>query len=291
MAPTLNRIPLSRLPGSSMPTRDTSAVDDSPVSASNASSQPASRRVSQTMGPPPLPHTITAGGGLGDNNGVGSGPGPIRHPRPLTIAEIHLELEKEQEAVVNRLTRELSLLRQQTASVASTASSASMNNFIESNEFQNLSSTSYPVSRNRSSSTLSSRSASGVPSYPSGNIGAGVTSIAPSRDSGLPLSSRPSLDFAHQRSASRDVSPSIPSSFQPYGGENFSLSRSTSQSQSRHSRQSSIQNHQHHHHSGGSRHEDMAMQRAELDAVKRENERLRRRVRELEATLREFSQN
>lgn len=25
---------------------------------------------------------------------------PIRHPRPLTAAELHLELEKEQEAVV-----------------------------------------------------------------------------------------------------------------------------------------------------------------------------------------------
>ena len=29
-----------------------------------------------------------------------AGPGPIRHPRPLTAAELHLELEKEQEAVV-----------------------------------------------------------------------------------------------------------------------------------------------------------------------------------------------
>lgn len=26
--------------------------------------------------------------------------GPLRHPRPLSIADIHLELEKEQEAVV-----------------------------------------------------------------------------------------------------------------------------------------------------------------------------------------------
>ena len=25
---------------------------------------------------------------------------PVRHPRPMTAAEIHLELEKEQEAVV-----------------------------------------------------------------------------------------------------------------------------------------------------------------------------------------------
>ena len=32
--------------------------------------------------------------------GVGPGPGPLRHPRPLTAAELHTQLEKEQEAVV-----------------------------------------------------------------------------------------------------------------------------------------------------------------------------------------------
>lgn len=26
--------------------------------------------------------------------------GPLRHPRPVTVADLHLELEKEQEAVV-----------------------------------------------------------------------------------------------------------------------------------------------------------------------------------------------
>lgn len=36
-----------------------------------------------------------------DNSAVGSGPGPIRHPRPLTAAELHSELEREQEAVVS----------------------------------------------------------------------------------------------------------------------------------------------------------------------------------------------
>ncbi|KAG5915241.1 hypothetical protein E4U53_004512, partial [Claviceps sorghi] len=40
--------------------------------------------------PPPLP--------AGDPS-VGSGPGPLRHPRPLTAAELHMQLEKEQEAV------------------------------------------------------------------------------------------------------------------------------------------------------------------------------------------------
>ena len=42
-------------------------------------------------------HTSTAE----DNSAVGSGPGPIRHPRPLTAAELHSELEREQEAVVS----------------------------------------------------------------------------------------------------------------------------------------------------------------------------------------------
>ena len=40
---------------------------------------------------------------VGDNTGVGSGPGPLRHPRPLTAADLHLQLEKEQEAVVRTL--------------------------------------------------------------------------------------------------------------------------------------------------------------------------------------------
>ena len=35
-----------------------------------------------------------------DNIGVGTGPGPVRHPRPLTAADLHLQLENEQEAVV-----------------------------------------------------------------------------------------------------------------------------------------------------------------------------------------------
>jgi hypothetical protein len=36
-----------------------------------------------------------------DNAGVGAGPGPIRHPRPLTAAELHQQLEAEQELLVS----------------------------------------------------------------------------------------------------------------------------------------------------------------------------------------------
>lgn len=45
-----------------------------------------------------IPMAATA---TGDNTGVGTGPGPLRHPRPLTAADLHLQLEKEQEAVVS----------------------------------------------------------------------------------------------------------------------------------------------------------------------------------------------
>ncbi|KAF2007139.1 hypothetical protein P154DRAFT_183924 [Amniculicola lignicola CBS 123094] len=114
--------------------------------SSRHSSTPGSRRASQIfpMSPPPLP-LASPGGSMPSSAqsnhsypplspGMGGAPPPgvfdasgvpMRHPRPLTAAELHLELEKEQEAVVNRLTRELSALRAHSASVASTASSAS----------------------------------------------------------------------------------------------------------------------------------------------------------------------
>lgn len=39
-------------------------------------------------------------GSLGSDIGVGPGPGPQRHPKPLTAADLHSQLEREQEAVV-----------------------------------------------------------------------------------------------------------------------------------------------------------------------------------------------
>lgn len=54
---------------------------------------------------PSLPSPILASAAASaqppaDASSATSGPGPIRHPRPLTAAELHQELEKEQEAVV-----------------------------------------------------------------------------------------------------------------------------------------------------------------------------------------------
>ena len=59
--------------------------------------------MSPPLASPGIPTTMVAGGErgvVGDNTGVGAGPGPLRHPRPLTAADLHLQLEKEQEAVV-----------------------------------------------------------------------------------------------------------------------------------------------------------------------------------------------
>jgi hypothetical protein len=116
MAPDLNSVPPSPRP--------LAASSSSP----RITSLPASRRASQQMAPPPLPLSAInvlpsnqsavnnpsvpmASPGLsgvttvasvpGDNTGVGTGPGPLRHPRPLTAADLHLQLEKEQEAVVS----------------------------------------------------------------------------------------------------------------------------------------------------------------------------------------------
>ncbi|KAF2712214.1 hypothetical protein K504DRAFT_372947 [Pleomassaria siparia CBS 279.74] len=142
MAPDLNSVPASP--------RNLTAAQPVPggmlslaQSASRQSSTPNSRRTSQIypMSPPPLP-LASPGGSVppsshhshsfpplspsfgGHVSNVDAAGVPMRHPRPLSTAELHLELEKEQEAIVNRLTRELSALRAHSTSVASTASSA-----------------------------------------------------------------------------------------------------------------------------------------------------------------------
>jgi hypothetical protein len=62
------------------------------------SNQSAVNHASSPLVSPTIPLTMAIG--TGDNTGVGTGPGPLRHPRPMTAADLHLELEKEQEAVV-----------------------------------------------------------------------------------------------------------------------------------------------------------------------------------------------
>ncbi|EOA82702.1 uncharacterized protein SETTUDRAFT_22674 [Exserohilum turcica Et28A] len=143
MAPDANAVSASSV------TSNPSTTQPASGSLSRQTSTPASRRASQIypMGPPPLPLASPGGtaapptqaasqhghafpplspghGGYVQTSADAAGV-PMRHPRPMTAAELHLELEKEQEAVVNRLTRELSALRAHSASVASTASLSS----------------------------------------------------------------------------------------------------------------------------------------------------------------------
>jgi hypothetical protein len=119
MAPDLNSVPPSPRPlaGASSPrltsrnpSRRASQQITSPTSPAAPTSPslnilPSNQHVVNAIASP----TMTATGTLpGDNTGVGTGPGPLRHPRPLTAADLHLQLEKEQEAVVRILSRILS---------------------------------------------------------------------------------------------------------------------------------------------------------------------------------------
>ncbi|KAF1841898.1 uncharacterized protein K460DRAFT_293554 [Cucurbitaria berberidis CBS 394.84] len=247
MAPDLNSVPPSPRPNI---TSNPSTSQPASGSLSRQNSTPASRRASQIypMSPPPLPlaspgGTIPQSAQLGTQHGHAAFPPlspsmssyvsnvdaagvPMRHPRPMTPAEMHLELEKEQEAVVNRLTRELSALRAHSASVASTTSNAT-----DSSAAHAEASTGpmHPTSsrRHRSSSSVSR--------------------------TGLPPGSYP-----HRYSISSQPATSDPSH--------------------RDNRSSSVVS--------TPRYEEVAQQRAELEEVKRENERLKQRIRDLERMIR-----
>ncbi|KAL1390996.1 hypothetical protein HDK64DRAFT_266217 [Phyllosticta capitalensis] len=122
-------------PNHSRRTSQLSSMNPPPLPLGHSNSTAQQHQNQQTYAPfPPLsPHMSAAGPAPNGRARAGSSAGaemeagvPMRHPRPLTAAELHHELELEQEAVVNRLTRELSALRAHSASVASTTSVSSM---------------------------------------------------------------------------------------------------------------------------------------------------------------------
>lgn len=294
---------------------DLNTVPSSPRDAfrSLQSSASSSRRASQLMGPPPAPAALAreltnmqhGSSGqpfntMADNTGVGAGPGPLRHPRPLTAADLHLELEKEQEAVVNRLTRELSLLRQQSASVASTTSSTSagMAELTDQNPNHMLFGASHPTPsrRHRSSSNLSSRSINAA-----GMSSSTVSGIVPAREANSHLSSHSRDSLSRQSSVTSSrrselPSPSLASSL--IQGDHFPTTPTH-----RHSSTSQHNFHQNSHTTsqgitsgdarsptrtsaiGTARFEEAAYHRSVLESAKQENDILRRRIRDLERTL------
>ncbi|KAK2128518.1 hypothetical protein NOF04DRAFT_1326048 [Fusarium oxysporum II5] len=219
--------------------------------------------------------------------GVGPGPGPIRHPRPLTAAELHLQLEKEQEAVVNRLTRELSLLRAaQNASVVSNTSSTSAGNSTHDVPEQSLlsgSGFSIPTARHHRTSSTTSQSFGNQ--QLSSSYEARIHAPRPSQATPLSrqdstasrrsLTSSPgpqhsSLDpsnyFQHQR-----IPP--PTSIPPssVGATPGSMSEQLSPGLM----------------PATMRYEETAYYRNELETAKKENDALKRKIRELERQVRQ----
>ena len=203
---------------------------------------------------------------------------------------------------VNRLTRELSLLRQQTASVASTTSSTTSDLVAD---YSNIVPTS--ARRHRSSSNLSARSTRSINAATATANATSVSGIAPTREMSVPNSSRPSMDITRpdlnrQDSAtgrrSVTASPSLSSSHAAYGGP---LGQTQTHQMPAHRQSGSSQSatpipamdsHTHHARSpsfsaavAAARYEEAAFHRAELESVKRENEALRQRIRELERSL------
>ncbi|OTA35563.1 hypothetical protein BTJ68_04858 [Hortaea werneckii EXF-2000] len=169
MAPDINSMPSP----SSSPHQDRPQHPTQQPASSHPSSRAASRRASNNMAVPPAAGTAQVHHQMlrnpvspwmsGGEHGL-----PIRHPRPMTAAEMYLECEKEQEAVVNRLTRELTALRARSASVASNTSHSSNStsasllpvDISDPNPAHQMTGPTHPTPsrRDRSSSSVSGRS-------------------------------------------------------------------------------------------------------------------------------------
>ncbi|GAP93331.1 hypothetical protein SAMD00023353_11800140 [Rosellinia necatrix] len=263
--------------------------------------------LASSMAHPPIPGQ--------DNTGVGAGPGPLRHPRPLTAAELHSQLEQEQELLVNRLSRDLTMLRMaQNSSVvsntSSTSASASAIDQLHPSSFTDthfMSGPGFPVPtsrrHHRTSSSASARSLSQaatqgsssapipIPQSHSGNAASVLEAARNPR--GAAGMSRQNSTTSHRSSSSRNRSPQpymsgsgfLPSSHpQDYTSGYFHRDRTSSSASVAATPGSEL--------SPGlmpatTRYEEAAHYRNELDAAKRENDSLKKRVKELERMLRD----
>lgn len=255
--------------------------------------------------------------------GIDAGPGPLRLPKPLTAVDLYAQLEKEQEAVVNRLTRELSLLRAaQNTSVVSSVSSTSASGLQDNSEYNVsslLSGHSHPTplyfNRNRSSSAVSNRSMtainphsfapcmavdravgrSGVPVRRESNPGVNQINMASNSMSRRNSASKLNLHGQNQSGASSPIAvPINPTNYHhhhhqvpdQWSSVNSSYSSQPAPYRNNTSQSQSITG------SVGDRDiqlnnrlEEVSKHSIELENAKRENEILRLRVRELEALL------
>ncbi|KAK4493988.1 hypothetical protein PRZ48_015174 [Zasmidium cellare] len=192
MAPDVNSLPTSPRP------------DHMSQPNSQPTSTTASRRTS-AMGPPAHPASATAplhAHNMNPRSPVMSSSDqvPMRHPRPLTAAELYAECEKEQEAVVNRLTRELTALRAQSASVASNASVSSTSTGVsllpvdisDPNPTHQMTGATHPTPsrRHRSSSSVSTRSIP-TPSTSASQAGSSITNASTQAQAGASTTNVP----------------------------------------------------------------------------------------------------
>lgn len=265
-----------------------------------------------------MAHTTVPGQ---DNTGVGAGPGPLRHPHPLTAAELHSQLEQEQELLVNRLSRDLNMLRMaQNSSVVSNTSSASAStsaydqlhpsSFTDPHMYLPGGGFAIPTSRrhHRTSSNASARSLSQAAtqgstatpiSIPPSHSGSAASVLEAARNPRGPAAMSRQNSTTSHRSSSRNRSP------QPYLGGSGLLSSSHSApnrfpqdhtsghfARSRTSSNASVAATPGSELSPGLmpatlRYEETVHYRSELESAKRENETLKKRVKELEKMLRE----
>lgn len=225
--------------------------------------------------------------------------GPLRHPRPMTAADLHTELEKEQEAVVNRLTRELSILRAQAnASVSSNHSSTSNPSVHEPSP---LSHEPHPLLSGTSGFTIPSstgrmhhaRTASNtsIRSTTASHIAtAGSSTPAGPRTNpiSVPLSRQSSQQSRPGRSRTSSPAPGNESFGTGLGGTYFPSSRFPASILTAQAQQHPASTDLSPSFMPGTRHiEEATFYRSELDTVKRENDSLRRRIKELERIVRD----
>ncbi|KAL6890697.1 hypothetical protein GGI43DRAFT_387500 [Trichoderma evansii] len=279
---THSRRQSANLPTPSSPPSTQSSVNILPSNQAAVNQQVPSQALPSPGFPPPQSPM-----GPPSDAAVGPGPGPLRHPRPLTASELHMQLEKEQEAVVNRLTRELSLLRAaHNASVvsntSSTSNATSSHDPIVESSLLSGSGFSIPTSRrhHRTSSSTSQTFPSFVSSYDA--------RARPSHPASL---SRQNSSASRR---SQTGSPAPPSSIDP--SNYFHQQRIPAAANNSIMMSSVVAT------PGSSvlgdqmspglmpatlRYEETAFYRQELDNAKKENEALKRRIRELERVVRE----
>ncbi|KAM0597774.1 hypothetical protein ACHAP1_003996 [Verticillium nonalfalfae] len=248
--------------------------------------------------PPGQPQPTTANVSAPSDIGVVSGPGPMRHPRPLTAADLHIQLEKEQEAVVNRLTRELQLLRAaHNASTVSNASSTSTGNTATEQptppvDAGLLSGASFSTAGRRHNRTSSSTSARSLMAT-MGSANASTTSI--------PIRSAPGVSLSRQNSSAShpSLAGTSPAAADVIAGPGYfpssqrvppqvatsagSLATLAGQEQQQQQQQPLSPSHV----PGTVRYEETLLHREQLETALQENEALRRRIRELERLVRE----